>query len=234
MSDAETTSPTKQIQPPYGSVMWYDKFFKLLERIQIDKVDSSFLKTNDIAAGNEYKVINGLRFLGLIDENGKAMERMSSLRVVGEEYTTNFEKMVRDAYSVLISKVELEKALADDAVNKLITEYGMARSTAKQGTKIFVFLAQKAGMTISTSLAEYRKEELEVTRQKGKETNVVRKKKETKTEEEMDETETMYVGRLGDNILIKLRKGDRELREKIAEHVKKLLELYVEGEEIEN
>jgi hypothetical protein len=49
----------------------------------------------------------------------------------------------------------------------------------------------------------------------------------------MTETASMYIGRLGDSIFIKLRKGDRKLREKIAEHVKRLLEIYVEGEEIE-
>jgi|YelNatPaOPRAMG01_1025707.scaffolds.fasta_scaffold16415_5 hypothetical protein len=92
MSSAEVSEATNRLKPPYGNIVWYDSFFKLLERIQIDKVDKSFLKTHGIAASNEYKLIGGLRFLGLIDENGNAKDKMYALRVVGDEYKENFKK----------------------------------------------------------------------------------------------------------------------------------------------
>lgn len=153
MSDSKTKV---KLKPPVGAVRWFAEFFKLLERIKIDKVDNVLLTTNNIVPSrSEYKVIGGLKFLDLISDDGSATDRMKSLSVVGDEYQTNFEKMVRDAYTLLFDKVKnLEQALADDVINCLRVDYGLAPSTAKQSAQIFVFLAQKAGITLSQQIAE--------------------------------------------------------------------------------
>jgi len=153
MSDSKVKM---KLRPPVGAVQWFDKFFKLLKRIKIPKVDNALLTTNNIVPSrSEYKVIGGLRFLGLINEDGSATERMKSLSVLGVEYQTNFEKMVRDAYALLFDKVKnLEQALADDVINCLRMSYGSAPSSAKQSARIFVYLAQKAGITLSQQIAE--------------------------------------------------------------------------------
>lgn len=150
-------SKTKvKLSPPVGGVRWFDGFFKLLKRIKIDKVDKALLTAHNIVpSGSEYKVIGGLRFLGLINEDGSATERMKSLSILGAEYQTNFEKMVRDAYDLLFDKMKnLEQALADDVINCLRVNYGMAPTTAKQGARIFVYLAQKAEITLSKKIDE--------------------------------------------------------------------------------
>lgn len=137
------------------AVSWYAKFFETLERIKVEKVDSNFLTTNNIVSSdNVYKVINGLRFLGLIKEDDSATERMRSLNVVGADYQKNFEKMVRDAYTILFSKVNIERALAEDVINCFRVDYDMAPTTAKLAAQIFVFLAQKAGISLSDSIVE--------------------------------------------------------------------------------
>lgn len=155
MSTAKEESSQTILKPPFGAVSWYAKFFETLERIKIEKVDSNFLTTNNIVSSdNVYKVINGLRFLGLIKEDGSATERMKSLNVVGADYQKNFEKMVRDAYTILFGKVNIEKALAEDVINCFRVDYDMAPTTAKQAAQIFVFLAQKAGISLSDSIVE--------------------------------------------------------------------------------
>lgn len=156
MATAEKESPKTKPKPPFGAVGWYVNFFETLGRIKIEKVDNTFLTTNGIvSSGNVYKVINGLRFLDLINEDGSATERMKSISVVGVDYQKNFEKMVRDAYTILFDKVKnLEKALAEDVINCLRVNYAMAPSTAKQGAQIFVFLAQKAGISLSESIVK--------------------------------------------------------------------------------
>ena len=224
----KTESSEKQMQPPYGSVKWYVDFFKLLERITIDKVDAPFLKVSKIASKNEYKLITGVKFLGLIDEDGKATERMSGLRVVGKEYTKNIEKMVRDAYSVLLKRfTSLEKAEPQDVINCFVTDYKMARSTAKTGAKIFVFLAQKAEIPISESLVKLRTPELEVTRKRAK-----RKKREPKkTEAASVAPEEMLKLEYENRFIIFLRKGNRSVREKTAKIAKQFIDTYVEEEE---
>jgi hypothetical protein len=241
MSDSKGEAHARKLNPPVGAVKWFDEFFKKLERVRIDKVDNAFLTTNSIVpSGSEYKVIRGLRFFGLINEDGSATERMKSLSVVGTEYQGNFNKMVQDAYAVLFDKVKqgLEHALVDDVVNCFRVDYGMAPSTAKQSAQIFVFLAQKAGITLSQSILD----NLSVSLDKAKKvSDIAKKPRGTKKKEEGEPEETeeeeipekgMYVGKLGDNILIKLRKSsDRDVREKIAKHAKTLIDLYVEGEE---
>lgn len=227
---SKTESSEKKVQPPYGSVKWYNDFFKLLERIIIDKVDASFLQTHKIANGNEYKLITGLKFLGLIDQNGKAKERMKGLSVVGEKFTKNLEKTVRDAYSVLLGKItNLEKAEPQDVINCLITDYKMARSTATMGAKIFVFLAQKAEIPVSESLTELRTPALEVKRKRAK-----RKKRESKkTEVFRDKAETpegMLKLEYENRFIMFLRKGNRSIREKTAKIAKQFIDTYVEEE----
>lgn len=239
MQGSKSSTPSKQTQPPYGSVKWYDEFFKLLERIQIDKVDSSFLKTEKIAVGNEYKVINGLKFLDLIDENGKATARMRSLSVVGEEFTKNFEKMVRDAYSVLFSKVDLEKGMKDDVINSLIRQYKMARSIAEQGAKIFVFLAQKGQIPISKSIDEDLAVTTRTRKAKKKEKELKRTKPRDKITDIKEEgnyvlvPEGMTPLRYGNKVLMFLQKGDRSTRQKVAKIAKQFIDTYVEEEESE-
>jgi len=239
MEEAKSSASTKQTKPPFGSVKWYDDFFKLLQRIKIDKVDIPFLKTNEIALGNERKVINGLKFLDLIDENGNATDRMSDLSVVGDELTKNFEKMVRDAYSVLFSKVGVEKAKPDDVVNGLRINYDMALSTAKLGAKVFVFLAQKAKIPLSKSIAEG----LEVTTRERKAKRKAKEPKGAKPRGKIEgvEKEGNYVLvpegmiplRYGNKFILFLQRGNQSTRKKVAKIAKQWIDTYVEEEESE-
>jgi len=227
--------------PPSGTPTWYEGFFKLLERIRIDKVDAQFLKTHKMAPSNERRFVSGLKFLGLVDNDGNATERMKSLSLVGNELAGNFDKMVRDAYSVLFSKVvDLEKAKADDVINCLRIDYHMAPSTAKQGARIFVFLARKAKMPLSESIAD----ELEAKPRK-REIKEKRKKqpKTTKPSHKIGDTEEvgdyvlipggMIPLQYGDKFILFLQKGDRKTRQKVAKIAKKWIDTYVEEEEPE-
>jgi len=239
MNDSEETT-IETSQPPYGSRKWYDNFLNLLERIQIDKVDPKFLQTNEVTStGNEYKVIIGLKFLGLIDEKGNATDKMNSLRVIGDEFTKNLEKIIRDAYSVLFSKiVDLEKAISNDVINCFRRNYDMAPTTAKEASKIFVLLAQRAKIRLSESITK----ELGVTqirkaKTKGKEPK--REKPKGKLRDIGEEgnyvlvPEGMIPLRYGNKFVLFLPKGDRNLRKKVAKIAKQWIDTYVEEEELE-
>jgi len=153
MSDVKTEG---KLGPPFGAVSWFADFFKLMERIKIDRVDKTLLATNNIVpSSNASSVLKGLRFFGLIDEDGNATDKMKGLGVVGTEYQSNFEKMVREAYTILFDKLKnLNQCSADDVINCFRTNYGMAPSTAEQGAQIFVFLATKAGIELPSSIVE--------------------------------------------------------------------------------
>jgi len=190
VSQLSESEPTTVFRPPQGSVVWYDDLLKILETRKITKVDKGFLQDQKIASGNENKMIAGLKFLGLIDNEGNASEAMDNLSVVGGKRVENIEKVVRNAYSLLFGevKIDLEKAEPDTLINCFKTDYGMGSiTTAKQAAKIFVFFAQKAGITLSKSITE----NLAVTKKRKRPIGVSRRKKKERSEskgvEEMQE-----------------------------------------------
>lgn len=228
--------------PPQGAAVWYDTLLKLLENRQIQKVDKAFLENQEpkIASHNEGKLIAGVKFLGLIDKDGNATEAMSDLSLKGEKRRENIGKVVRKAYVLLLDevKIKLEDVDSNTLINTFKTDYKMKSiQTAEQAARIFVYFAQQAGIPLSQSILDNLSTSLEKSKKLAE---IAKKPRGTKkTEEEPRENEEeelqekgMYVGKLGDNIFIKLRKSnDRNTREKIAKHAKTLIDLYVEGEE---
>ena len=156
LSETETVTG---FLPPQGVVVWYDILLGLLENRQISKVDRAFLQNQEpkIASGNEHKLIAGLKFLGLIDKDGNATEAMNSLSLKGEKRRENLEKVVRKAYCLLFEKVKikLEEVDSDTLINSFKTDYKMKSiTTAEQAARIFVFLAQQAGITLSQPILD--------------------------------------------------------------------------------
>ena len=143
------------LKPPYGSPLSFKKFFELVQAQKPDKVDSEFLKINGVGAGNEAKVLLGLRFLGLITENGTPTEKLASLRVVGDDFKKNLAAIVTAAYADLMSKVVLERAKPENLINYLVTKYGMAGSLARNAAKVFVSLCNESGITVSEELNKW-------------------------------------------------------------------------------
>lgn len=157
MSWLSESKATTGFRPPQGSVVWYDFLLKLLETRKVPSVDRKFFQDQNVASGNEGKIIAGLKFLGLIDNEGGSTEAMDSLSVVGDQRKKNLQNVVRKAYSLLFEEVEidLEKADANTLINSFKTDYNMGSlTTAKQAAKIFVFLAQRANIALSQSIIE--------------------------------------------------------------------------------
>ena len=216
------------IKPPYGSVSAFKNFLDLLDQVTVEKVTTEFVRKYNLSSEkNEYKIINGLRFLGLINENGEATEKLRALQLEGK-LKENLNKILREAYAEIFDKVNLEKASKETLVNSFMTYYKMGKGTAREGARIFVYLCQRAGIFLSEELQT----ELKLRER------VIRRRKEKRTEESKEEKlskpieldlEDMHEIRVGDDILIYLRKGDKEFREKIAKRVKTLMDFYVEG-----
>lgn len=178
-----------QIGPAQGAVSWYRNLLNLLEKRNISKVDAKFLKDGNIASHNESKMIAGLKFLDLIDEEGNATEAMNSLNIEeGEKRKENLEKVVRNAYSLLFDeiKLDLEHAEPDTLIYCFKSDYRMgSATTAKKGARVFAFLAQKSGIVLSQSIIDklIPKERKKTSRSSSK-SNKFRRKKEQKEEEE--------------------------------------------------
>jgi hypothetical protein len=172
-------SAEEKLSPPQGTVKSYIKLLNLLESRSVSKVDKKFLEDLKMAKGNEGKLIAGLKFLGLIDQDRNAREAMNNLNMKGETRKENLEKIVRNAYSLLFeeTKFDFETADADTLVNSFKSEYKMGSLiTAERAARIFVFLAQQAGIKLSEDITQNLSVTLE-RRKTNKQTDVRKKKK---------------------------------------------------------
>jgi hypothetical protein len=141
------------LKPPYGGQAAFATFLAKLQKRRMDRVDGPFLRELEIASpGNESKVINGLKFLGLIREDGTATEKMRALYVEGEQFQKALESVVREAYSVLFKNINVGNAQTVDVRNCFKVDYGMAPQLAVEATRIFTYLAKAAGIQLSPEI----------------------------------------------------------------------------------
>jgi len=228
--ESTKSKTANELKPPYGNVAWYEKFFGLIRGRSFEKFDTEIIELNVIGGSNTRKFFRGLRFLGLIEENGKTTEKFESLRRRGEEFKQNLKKVVEEAYSHLFSIVVVEKATSDNMLNYLAEYCGYGEYTAVKATKIFAYLCEKSGIALSPELTTIEfKSKGKVEKRKRKQERRIAGRK-TKGDMPMV-LEGMQKIEYGDNILMFLRKGDKSTRERIANTAKKFIDIYVEEEE---
>jgi hypothetical protein len=228
MESAKTQTPevktgAETLKPPYGNVAWYEAFFDKIRSRDFDKFDKDIIELNIIKGPNATMLFNGLRFLGLVEEDGKVTEKFKSLRRFGEDFKQNLSKVVKEAYSLLFSKVVIESAKPEVLLSFFAEYYGYGEATAGLATKIFVYLCKQAEIPLPKELTE-----AEFKVERGK-----REKKEEKAKgirEGVPEIpKGMHKIEWGNTILIYLKQSeDKSEKEKIANQAKKLIDMYCE------
>lgn len=167
-------------RPPYRRRVWYDRFFRIIQKRQMDKFSLEFLKLNIAQTRSEaYKLRSGLRFLGLIDMKGNPTPRLDSLRVIGDKFTKNLADAIHDAYSDLFRTIIVETARVENVVNFMIERYGYSKPLAEQATALFSYFCSKAEIPMSQELSGFKAR----TRASGQRTAPERPKKKTKRAE---------------------------------------------------
>jgi hypothetical protein len=121
---------------------------RLLQRTSPSIVDQELLRANGIARGNEYKVVGALRYLGLVDEDGRPTERARLLKARGAVQTLNLQQIVREAYPTLFRKLDLRSATRDDIYNHFLADLGLQPEMAAKATRFFLELARAAGFQV--------------------------------------------------------------------------------------
>jgi hypothetical protein len=120
-------------------------------------VNSDWLKKLALASNNESYIINALRFLGLIDEEGQRIEAAQKVFNLGdpEQFKSHFSGLVEKAYAALF-ELHHEQAwsLGDD---KLIPFFRQSDQTTQvvgqRQAGTFKILAQYSGKRAATDTA---------------------------------------------------------------------------------
>ncbi|MBI4301300.1 MAG: DUF5343 domain-containing protein [Chloroflexi bacterium] len=124
---------------------------QLLQRASPSKVNEEFLRSHRVAPGNEYKVVGALKFLGLIDEEGKPTEKSQLLKTRGPAYLLSLQDIIRSAYHKLFAQNNLKEANREDIYNYFVTEEGVGAEMALKATRFFLALCQIAGIELAAS-----------------------------------------------------------------------------------
>ena len=142
---AETPKPGEQVLTlPYGPTKGMMQALHLMRKTTPPRIDGNFLRLNKVAPGNEYKVIGALRFLGIIDDEGRPTEKSRLLKTKGETFTSALQDIIRTAYGDVFRRVNGGGCSQEDIYNHFITANGLGPEMAAKTTRFFVQLCQLA------------------------------------------------------------------------------------------
>ncbi|MGI0085142.1 MAG: hypothetical protein ACREBQ_08675, partial [Nitrososphaerales archaeon] len=96
-----------------------------------------------------------LKFLHVIDEQGRPTRLLPALNMVGDEQKKGFQEIAKEAYSDLIEEVKVERAVPDDVVNFFIRRHAFTRDKAINAARFFLYLAEKGSMPMSQELSSF-------------------------------------------------------------------------------
>ncbi len=135
------------------SRFWFERFLAVIQRQNPGIIDAAFV--GQIAPSNEGKLLAQLKFLGVIDEQGKPTRLLPILNMVGEEQKKAFREIADTAYRDLQGEVKMDKAVPDDLVNFFIRKYAFTRDKAINAAKFYLYLAEKGGIAVSGELGSF-------------------------------------------------------------------------------
>ena len=140
--------------PPYGPTRGTLQSLQLLRRTTPVRIDSDFLRVNKVAPGNEYKVVGALRFLNLIDEDGRPTENSRLLKTKGATYTLALQEIVRNAYSGVFQTLKPDEITRDAIYNYFVTDGGLGAEMATKATRFLLKLCKQAEIEIAPDAAQ--------------------------------------------------------------------------------
>jgi hypothetical protein len=136
--------------PPYVSYRTFYNFVERLQQHMPSRIDRSYW--GELLSGsNGTQLMAALRFLYLIDINGKPMEILKRMvEVRGEQRAKILHDVTDDAYGfVLKSSLDLESATYAQLVEVFHSTYQLTDDVSRKCVKFFIALAADAGLKIS-------------------------------------------------------------------------------------
>ena len=145
-----TTEKGRKHLPPYVSYRTFHNFIERLQQRMPSRIDRSYW--GDILSGSTgMQLMAALRFLGLIDANGKPMERLKPLvSARGEPRAQLLRDITYDAFGfVLKSSLDLESATYSQLEEVFHNTFQLTDDVSRKCVKFFIAMASDAGMTLS-------------------------------------------------------------------------------------
>jgi hypothetical protein len=145
-----TTEKGRKHLPPYVSYRTFYNFIERLQQRMPSRIDRSYW--GELLSGsNGTQLMAALRFLYLIDINGKPMEALKRfVEARGEMRTKILHDIADDSYGfVLKSSLDLESATYAQLVEVFHSTFQLTDDVSRKCVKFFIAMAGDAGLKIS-------------------------------------------------------------------------------------
>lgn len=143
----ETTPEKKELSPVYLSVSKLDQVIRLLSTRSPKEVSLSTLQSHEFGRYDAVVAVGALKFLGLIDDEGKPTPLMSKIQYEGDARKAEWEKIVRQAYQSLFEVLKTPQDIpVNELSNDMMSTYGVTKRVAKPAALSFLKLCEYAGL----------------------------------------------------------------------------------------
>jgi hypothetical protein len=135
---------------PYVSAATLSQFLDHIRYVSTPKkVDTGLLLDYGISKGNVFALTSALKFLGLIDNDGKPTPAFSSLQVMGDEFVSNLREVVNTAYADLFTRLDVSRDSREHIRNYFSRNFSPSQSN--KSTILFLDLCKEAGIPVAAS-----------------------------------------------------------------------------------
>ncbi len=122
-----------------------------------ESINAATLKTLEFAKGRETESVFALKFLGVIDEDGKPTAEFDELR---KDFHETLAKLTTRSYSELFDTIPKKMIRQNTLVNFFIQE-GYSRDTAEYQAKLFAWLCEEAKIELPSIEARFKRARFE-------------------------------------------------------------------------
>jgi hypothetical protein len=231
-------------KPPYVAAGTLWEFFNKLKFIATPThLDAKELEEYGIPKHWVYHLLSTLKFLNLVEKNGKTTPALQSLQMRGEEFKSNLEEVVRNAYAELFSKIDPARDSRANIMNFFMKHYGISPSGAEKATTLFLDLCGEAAIpTLQEKPSAVPKTKPISTKPKTRPSTLeIEKESEVKKPLSGDDLKNIYLGKLIEQISppdtagkdAEAIKAEAELRKAELDRIEKILGIIKEKEEKE-
>jgi len=143
-----------KLKPSYATTGHVKNTLDLLSRMTPKKIDTTFVVDNNLATpSNAFRIVELLRWLGIIDVKGNVIEEVASkLRLVGEERNKFMAGLIKESYKDIFEIHDIKTAIKHDIINFFVSKYKFGPAQATIATRLFLYLCQTYNIEISEDL----------------------------------------------------------------------------------
>lgn len=137
-------------RPPYvaAGVLW--EFFNKLKFVAVPShLDAKELEEYGVPKHWTYHLLSTLKFLKLVEKNGKTTPALQSLQMRGDEFKNNLQEVIRNAYADVFLKIDPARDSRANILNFFMKHYGTSPSGADKATTLLLDLCNEAGIPVA-------------------------------------------------------------------------------------